>query len=138
MKIIETEVPDVNIENIDTSKVELSNKIIQNIFPLFDEILESKLQETKNIKSDLKYKRIQVYKSKESIEAKINEFNRFKKVKKLLERISKLVTSGLVFDPTLKHETVVLLKIIDKLPNDKIDYHIAEITKTINKRFAKI
>ena len=35
MKIIETEIPDVKLENIDKSKVDLSNKMINNMNVLF-------------------------------------------------------------------------------------------------------
>jgi len=138
MNIIETDIPDIDIENIDESKVNLANKIVKNIFPLFDEVLESKTNEIEELEEQLTNKKVQVLKSKDDLELKIFEYNKSKKVKKLLDRISKLVTSGLVFDGNLRHETVILLKIINKLPDDKVDYHLAETSKTISKRFARL
>ena len=44
MKIKVTEIPDVNTENIDLAKVNLSNRIIEKVKPLFDDVLLSKLK----------------------------------------------------------------------------------------------
>ena len=138
MNIIETKIPDIDIENIDKTKINLANKIVKNIFPLFDEVLESKINEIKELEEQLNNKKVQVLKVKDDLESQISEYNKSKKVRKLLDRISKLVNSGLVFDTNLRHETVVLLKIIDKLPDDKVDYHLADISKTISNRFARV
>jgi hypothetical protein len=67
----------------------------------------------------------------------MDAYKRKKKVTKLLDRIEKLITSGLVYDGTLKHETIVLLKIVDKLEEDKLDYHLHATLQTISKRFSR-
>lgn len=138
MKIIRTQIPDITKENIDQSKLKLANNIIQNIFPLFDEVHESKIEELKKSMEELKTKKSQVTESKDLLQQHINEYNKKKKAKKLVQRISKLIVSGLVLDGTLKNETVVLLKIIDKLTDEKLDYHLSETLRTINKRFSRI
>jgi hypothetical protein len=65
------------------------------------------------------------------------EYKRQKRVSKLLQRLEKLVSSGLVYDGTLKHETVILLKILPKLSNEQIDDHLRKTLQVIKKRFAK-
>ena len=65
------------------------------------------------------------------------EYKKKKKVSKLLDRIEKLITSGLVYDGTLKHETIILLKITTKLSEDKLDYHLKDTLTTISKRFSR-
>ncbi len=65
------------------------------------------------------------------------EYTREKKISKLLDRLDTLVESGLIYDGTMKHETVILLKIINKLPADKLDQQLAKTMQIINKRFAK-
>ena len=47
MKITETKIPDINVKNIDQSKVNLAEKIIHNINPLFDDLYQVKQEEYK-------------------------------------------------------------------------------------------
>jgi hypothetical protein len=65
------------------------------------------------------------------------EYTRKKKISKLLDRVEQLVESGLVYDGTLKHETVILLKIIDKLSSENLDQQLSKTIQMINKRFSK-
>jgi hypothetical protein len=51
--------------------------------------------------------------------------------------VEQLVESGLVYDGTLKHETVILLKIIDKLSSENLDQQLSKTIQMINKRFSK-
>jgi hypothetical protein len=67
----------------------------------------------------------------------MKQYNQKKKVSKLLTRLEKLVDSGLVYDGHLKSETIVLLKIIDKLSDEKLNHHLSETLKIIGKRFSK-
>ena len=46
-----------------------------------------------------------------------------------------MVSLGITTDGKLKQETVILLKIIDKLPDEKLDYHLKDTANTITKRF---
>ena len=137
MKIIETDVVDVVVENIDKSKIVLAEKIIKNVYPLFDEVYNSKIEETKELKDILKIKKSQVFQSKTELEKLMEIYDRHKKTMKLLNRISKLVSSGLLHDSSLKHETIILLKVADKLSIEKLDYHLSETMKIISKRFAQ-
>jgi len=137
MKIVETDISDIVVENIDESKIVLAEKIMKNVYPLFDEIYNSQIEETKDLKDILKSKKSQVFESKEKLERLMQKYNKGKKVMKLLTRISKLISSGLVYDSSLKHETIILLKVADKLSEDKLNYHLSETMKTISKRFAQ-
>ena len=137
MNIVETAYPDIVPGNIEASKVELSNKIIKNVYPLFDEVHINKVSESKDLKKELTDKKLQVTEEKEELEEMLKDYNKKKKVKKLLERLSKLVSSGLVYDNNLKMETIVLLKIINKLSEEKLDEQLSNAMRTINKRFSK-
>ena len=137
MNIVETAYPDIVPENIEQSKVELSNKIIKNVYPLFDEVHINKVNENKDLKKELDKKRLQVKEEKEELEEMIKDYNKKKKIKKLLERLSKLVSSGLVYDNNLKMETIVVLKIINKLPEEKLDEQLSNTMRTISKRFSR-
>jgi len=137
MNIIETKIPDITPETIDKSKLVLANNIIQNVYPLFDEVYQGKIGSVSSIKKLLKEKKLLVGEKKHKLEELMSSYNREKKVSKLLTRIEKLVDSGLVYDGSLKSQTIILLKVIDKLTNEKLDHHLSEILQIIRKRFSR-
>ena len=137
MKIEITSIPNVTPDTIDESKQTLAENIIQNIYPLFNEVYQSKVDGIDDLKKELKSKKALVLQDKEELKGIMDTYKRKKKVTKLLDRLERLIASGLVYDGTLKHETVVLLKIIDKLEEDKLDYHLRSTLQTINKRFSR-
>ena len=137
MNTIETNILDITKNNMDQTKLNLANQIIENVFPLFDDFNSTKNSEIEDLKTSLVSKKSIVQKKKQYLENLIKDFNRKKKIKKLLERIDKLVSSGLVYDSNLKNETIVLLKIVDKLTEDKIDEHLKKTMSTISKRFSR-
>ena len=135
MNIIETEIPDINIENLDQSKVQLANKIIQNINPLFDDLQQEKNNEYTFKVNEFKQLKKNVITNKTEIEGLFKHYKRKQKVKKLLERIDKLVSLGIVNEGQTKQDTIILLKIIDNLSTNKLNYHLKETMNTISKRF---
>jgi hypothetical protein len=137
MKIIETEIPDITETNLDESKVILADNIIKNVYPLFDDVYTEKVSQSKRLKKLYSERKDKVMTNKKNIEVMMKQYEKKKKVSKLLSRLEKLVDSGLVYDGHLKNETIVLLKIIDKLPDDKLEYHLAETLKIIGKRFSR-
>jgi predicted Holliday junction resolvase-like endonuclease len=138
MNIIETRIPDVTDENINLSKTILADNIIKNVYPLFDGVYTEKLDVVKKLKIQIKSKKRELRTEKETMELLMNEYKRKKKISKLLDRLESLIESGLMYDGTMKHETVILLKIIDKLSPEKLDEQLSKSVKMLNKRFAKI
>jgi predicted Holliday junction resolvase-like endonuclease len=137
MKIIQTKIPDVTKDTIDQSKVVLADNIIQNVYPLFDEVYQGKLSYINDIKKSLSQKKSELAKKKQNLEQLMTDYAREKKVSKLLSRIEKLVDSGLVYDGAIKSQTIVLLKVINKLTNEKLDHHLTETMQIIRKRFSR-
>lgn len=137
MNIIETQIADVTKDNIDKSKEALANSIIYNVYPVFNEVYTSRIEEINELKKILEEKKEEVKNSKEHLETLVNNYKIKKKIYKLLERIEKLISSGLTYDGTIKHEMVVLLKIVNKLSEDKIDYHLKNTLQMISKRFSR-
>lgn len=137
MIIQETNIPNVVPEIINESKQVLAENIIQNVYPLFDEVYKSQVDNIGKVEKKLKVKKDEVGQQKNELKSLMNEYTKLKKVSKLLDRIEKLITSGLVYDGTLKHETTILLKIVNKLGSEKLDYHLRQTLSTINKRFAR-
>ena len=137
MNIVETNIPDITVGNIDEAKLVLSNRIIESVYPLLDEVYNDQLSELEGLGTKLKDKRKEVQESKTNLEKLISEYNRKKKVRKLVDRISKLVSAGLVYDGSLKNETIILLKVVEKLPENKLDEHLSRMVKLISKRFSR-
>lgn len=137
MIIKETTIPDVSLENIDQAKLILADSIIQNVYPLFDEVFNTRVAELQELQDVLKLKKEIVKEEKSALQEMVNNYNRKKKVAKLLDRIDKMVTSGLVYEGSLKNETTILLKIASKLSDEKLDYHLKSTLRTISKRFSR-
>ena len=137
MILQETSIPDVVSENLDQSKLTLANNVIKNVYPLFDEVQREKRREVKELEKQLQEAKNQVQQRKRILEKLLNDYNRQKKVRKLLNRIERLVNSGLIYDGTLRNDTRILLKVIPKLTDEKLDFHLQDVLKTINKRFSK-
>jgi len=136
MIIEETNIPDVIEENIDVSKILLADNIIENIYPLFDEIYQDKVGTLSSYDSKYKQIKTKVRKSKEHLEGLMLKLERTKKESKLLTRIEKLINSGLTNDGALKHENIILLKIYNKLTTEKLEEHLRNTLKIISKRFS--
>ena len=134
MEILETSIPDVIKENVETSKVILAESIIKNVYPLFDVVYTEQLNHVKRIKSQIKQKKSELKERKTAIEATMAEYNRKKKITKVLSRIETLMDAGLIYDSSMKHEMVILLRIIEKLPMDKLDQQLSRTMGMINKR----
>jgi len=137
MIINETNVPDIVEDNIDYSKVVLADNIIKNVYPLFDEVYQSKIKYIKNLKNDLEYKKSEVRERKKELEELMSKYKKEKKISRLLTRIEKLVNAGLIYDGNLKNQFIILLKVVDKLDDERLDHHLKDTLRIIRKRFSK-
>jgi len=135
MKISVTEYPDIDKTNVEFSKQDLGARIIENISPLLDEYYQGKTGELKDLALEYQGVSKRVQEKKRQMENLMAKLGRMKKVKKLLDKASRLISSGFGYDSSFRNEMIVLLKVLDNLPDDKLDYHLNEITKIINKRF---
>jgi len=136
MILINTGIHDIDCENIDKSKVDLSNKIIKTISPLLDDLRLSKLEEYDFSKAELLRKSKKIKLEKKELDNMLNNYKKQKKINKLLERISKIIYAGLANSGSYRHEMIILLKVVDTLSDNKLNYHLSETIKMINKRFS--
>jgi len=137
MNIKITNIPDVTSENINYSKQIIAENIIKNVYPLFDEVFNAKRSRIQELKNTLKQRKISLTNQKRTIEELMVQYKRTKKVSNVLDRVGKLVQLGVGYDGSMKHETVILLKIIDKLPEEKLDQQLSKTMGIISKRFSK-
>ena len=134
--MIQTTIPDVTETNLNEAKLNLSDNIINNVYPLFDDIIESRLQNTDKLELKLKAIREKVIEKKNEIEYLMAEHKRKQKVSKLLYRLEKLVKSGLIYDGSLKNETIILLKVVHTLDEKRLDMQLEQSLSILSKRFA--
>jgi len=137
MNIIETRIPDVTKRNVSTNKRVIADNIIQNVYPLFDEVYQARMEQVVQLRNKIKTSKGNMRSEKETMQQLMVSYKKEKKITKILERIEKLVKSGLTYDSTLKHETVILLKIIDKLPEEKLNQQLSKTIQILNKRFSQ-
>jgi hypothetical protein len=137
MNIIETSIPDVTIENLNQNKVVIADNIIKNVYPLFDEVYQAKLERVIELRNSVKGGKMKMKSEKDTMEKLIYTYKKEKQITKILERVKKLISAGLTYDPSLKHETVILLKIIDKLPKEKLEQQYSKLSHLLSKRFSR-
>lgn len=137
MNIIETSIPDVTEDNISRNKEAIADSIVENVYPLFDEVFQAKLNQVLQLRNKIKTGRKKLQNEKETMQQLVTSFNKEKKISKILGRVEKLVQAGLTYDGTIKHETVILLKILDKLPEDKLNQQLSKTMQLLNKRFSQ-
>jgi hypothetical protein len=137
MRLVTSKIPDVTESNIDQSKQILAHSIIKNVYPLFDEIQKSKDDNINTLKHNLAKRQKELKNEKITLESLMETYKRKKKVSKLLDRVKSLINAGLVYDSSIKHEMIILLKIVDKLPEDKLEMHLSKTMQLLSKRFSK-
>jgi hypothetical protein len=137
MNIIETNIPDTTKHNISEQKEIIADSIIKNVYPLFDEVYQAKIDQVVQLKNKIKTGKANMQTQKETMQQLMYQYKKEKKISKLLERIEKLVQAGLTYDGSMKHEIVILLKIVDKLPEDKLDMQLSKTMQILTKRFAQ-
>jgi hypothetical protein len=137
---METEIlnlPDITNNNIQESKLLLANSIIENIYPLFDNIFMEKKNKIEELSTDLKKRDSILSKKKTFVEQLIKDYQREKLVSNFLSEVENLVHSGLVNDSGTRQQVIVLLKTLDKLSEDKIKNMIFDAKRVLGKKFSK-
>lgn len=136
ININETNINDITKKNIPQSKLNLSEKIINNIYPLFDEIYLEKENLYNDLQDNISISHRKLTNKKTELDSLMTEVKRKRKIVKLLQRLEKLIYSDITFETSLKHETIILLKTIDKMSDERLDYNLNRTMKFITKRFA--
>jgi len=137
MNIETLNLPDITNNNIQESKILLANSIIENIYPLFDNIFMEKKNKIEELSTDLKKRDAILSRKKDVVEQSIKEYQREKLVSSFLSEVENLVHSGLVNDSGTRQQVIVLLKTLDKLSEDKIKNMIFDAKRVLGKKFSK-
>ena len=64
-----------------------------------------------------------------------NSYSKLKKVNELLKKVKIIIESGIFErDSNLKHEITILMRVIEDLPEKKLDMYLLETINIIKKR----
>lgn len=136
MRIIETEINDICVDNIEESKINLVNEIINYVQPIFTDEYKEKVHEIKSLKSTLVDNQERIKKEKDELTNLFNIFSKKNKEKVLLNKMGKLIHTGLIQE-SMKNEMTVLLNSFDRLPEEKITSYLNETIVLLSQKFAK-
>ena len=136
MRILETDINDIQIENINESKLKLTEEIINYIQPIFSKEYKEKIKEIKLFKKFLISKKDEINQEKIELESLFKIFNKKNKERELLVKMGKLVQTGLIQE-SMKNELVTLLKSFENLPEEKISSYLNETIVLLSQKFAK-
>ena len=136
MRILETDINDIPIENINKSKLKLTEDIIDYIQPIFNSEYKKKVKELKLFKKFLTTKKEEIKQEKNELEILFKDFNKKSKERELLLKMGKLIQTGLIQE-SMKNEMIILLKSFENLPEEKIYSYLNETLVLLSQRFAK-
>lgn len=136
MKIIELSIPDIKKESIDSSKIALANKIVYNILPIIQPQISKQIKDLKSLNESIKVKKKKITSEKSILKDLQKAHQKKKRINLLLNRVEQLVNLGL--DDSLRAEMINMLRKVNDLSDDKIDFYLAETLRIITRRFSKI
>jgi len=138
MIIIKSEIFDDQLfENLDldSAKLNLADEVIREVSKEInnDNFLEFK--ELKILKSNYENKRKQAFEIRKDLKEVSNSYSKLKKVNELLKKVKIIIESGIFErDSNLKHEITILMRVIEDLPEKKLDMYLLETINIIKKR----
>ena len=132
MRIVLSDTLDVTEERIDASKLAFTNNLIKTMQPLLDEFYIEKMRKIATIKNEIKEIRTRIDSHKNEMREMISQHKKISKTTKLLSRIDKIIESGLTYGST-KRELLIILKVLDKLSEERIDTQISEMMNILSR-----
>ena len=134
-----TKILDVVTCNINEAKVNLANQIIFITLPYIKNDIKNKISDLRKILSSIKSKKQIINEEKIKLETLLKIYNRKKKIKLLLDRALRLtVIESILKDKKITNELIIMLKEIDNLPEEKLDFYISEMMRIVTRRFSKM
>lgn len=136
MKIMTSDILDISKENIDSVKTTFADDIINFFRPIVQDYEDEKIKKLSVVKNEIKNLKARLASEKEKINGMLSEHKKQEKISKLLGRIDKIVDTGLTYGST-KRELVIVLKILNKLPEEKIDVQLRNMMTILSKGLSR-
>ena len=136
MRIVETDINDIPILNVNESKLNLAENVINYIQPIFSKEYKQKIQVVKTLKKSYIDKKEKITQEKIELTDLLKTFSKKSKEKELLGKVGKLIQTGLIQE-SMKNEMSVLLNSFEKLSEEKIISYLNETIRVLGQKFAK-
>jgi GTPase involved in cell partitioning and DNA repair len=136
MRIIETNINDFPSMNLNESKIELANEIINFVNPIFSNDYNKKIREIKELKKSLSDKKEKIKNNKIELENLLKIFSKKDKESQLIRKMGKLIQTGLIQE-SMKNEMSVMLKSFENMEEEKITSYLNEVMRLVSQKFAK-
>ena len=136
MRIIETDINDFPPVNLNESKIELANEIINYINPIFSHDYNKKIREIKDLKKSLSEKKEKIKNNKIELENLLKIFSKKDKESQLIRKMGKLIQTGLIQE-SMKNEMSVMLKSFENMEEEKIVSYLNVVMRLVSQKFAK-
>lgn len=125
----------ITCQDLNQQKIILADLVIENIFPLLDKTYSKKERSARLKNKELKKIKSEVFERKNYLESLIGNQNKLKKIKKLLDRIERLIEKKtIVNNPALKRDTTLLLQMIETLDIKDLDYQLDVSLKLLTRK----
>jgi len=132
MKISFSEIVDIVEETSDKTKVFFADNIVRVMTPILDEYYSEKIERVASVRQEIKDLKTRAQSKKEKMSEMLSQHKKLTKIAKLLSRIDKIISSGLTYGST-KRELVIILKILDKLSEEKLDVQMNNMMAILSK-----
>jgi len=132
MKIASSEIVDVLEEDPDRTKVYFAENIVRIMSPILDEYYNEKIERVTSVRQEMKDLKTRAQSKKEDMTGMLSQHKKLTKTAKLLSRIDKIIQSGLTYGST-KRELVIILKILDKLSEEKLEVQMNNMMAILSK-----
>lgn len=138
MKVEYINIPDINKDNLDESKLNFADSVINQIYPKFESEASKKQDELIQVRRKIKKDSKEINNKKSKLQKLMSEIERKKKVIKLINRVERIISAGAIRDGSLRHEMITTLKVCEKMGEENLDRNL-ERTKTIlQKRYSEV
>jgi hypothetical protein len=135
MKIIETDINDIT-NDINKSKLNISNEMLGYTQLIFNEDYNKEIEEINKLKSSISEKKLKIKEDKIELENLFIEYRKKNKENSFLNKIGKLVFTGLIQE-SMKMEMIVLLKSFNTMSEERINNYLNETIRLLSQKFAK-
>jgi len=136
MIILDTNISDINYQNVDLFKTELADKVISGVIPLFYPIITKKVDKLKETRIEIVKMRKQIVKEKKELIKIQKNHCRQKKIHLLVNRIEQLLTLKIDDDKQLIAEITTVLKKMNDLSDEKLEFYISEMMRIMTRKFS--
>jgi hypothetical protein len=135
MIVEETDIFDISVDNIDSSKVEFTNIFIEKIAPTIDLEYKNLSVKLDDLTEKNNQKKSSLLVNKSILEKLSSELKKRRKQERLVNIVYEICNNEkLMNNSEIRSHIKMVLRILDTLTEKKIDSYITNLETTLNKK----